>query len=190
MSKYFIILNGMSEKKNIAADLLKNMVIDLQQAMNGTLDGITDEVAAHMPPGKANPVAGIYAHLAMSEDFFVQLLLQGKPPLMQAKFKDKTGASEIQPTDWEKAYPAWLKNVKVDAAQLKTYYTAVQEETLEYVSSLEDKDLIREVDMTQFGMDKRPVGSVIGGLVIGHAYSLMGEIAALKGIQGLKGYPF
>lgn len=44
--------------------------------------------------------------------------------------------------------------------------------------------------MSAFGMGGRKLHSVLAGMVIGHAASIMGEISVLKGIQGLKGYPF
>jgi hypothetical protein len=44
--------------------------------------------------------------------------------------------------------------------------------------------------MSAMGMGKRKVYDFITNLISGHAYSIMGEIAVLKGIQGLKGYPF
>jgi hypothetical protein len=83
-----------------------------------------------------------------------------------------------------------LKEVKVDMKQMREYAKALYSASEEYVASLADKDLSREVDMSMFGMGKRKLGTVLGGLIIGHARDIMGEISAIKGIQGLKGYPF
>ncbi len=33
---------------------------------------------------------------------------------METTFKDKTGASELHPTEWTVAYPKWLKEVTID----------------------------------------------------------------------------
>lgn len=177
-------------KEKTAVNILLEQLKEAHQWLEGTMEGVTDEVAAFMPPGKANPIAGTYAHVVMSEDFFVHGLLQGKKPLMEASWKDKTGASELQPTEWEKAYPAWLKAVKIDVAKIRAYAKAVYEESETYLASLTDSDLEREIDMSMFGMGKRKTGSIIGGMIIGHARDIMGEISVLKGIQGLKGYPF
>jgi len=174
----------------VAVDFLLEQLKDAHQVTNGTIEGVTDEVASFMPPGKANPIAGLYAHALMSEDFFIHGLLQGKDPMFAASWKDKTGASEVQPTEWETAYPKWLKEVKVDMTQIREYAKALYSASEEYVASLTDKDLAREVDMSMFGMGKRKLGTVLGGLIIGHARDIMGEISAIKGIQGLKGYPF
>jgi len=39
-------------------------------------------------------------------------------------------------------------------------------------------------------MGKQTVGFVLDNVLLGHAYCHCGEISALKGIQGKKGYPF
>jgi hypothetical protein len=155
-----------------------------------TMEGVTNEIAAFMPPGKANPISGIFAHAVISEDFFIHMLLQGKQPLFLTTWKDKTGASEIQPTEWETAYPKWLKEVKVDVNQMKKYAEAVYASGEKYVATLSDEDLLKDIDVSSFGMGKRPLGSIFISMIYGHLRDLMGEISVLKGIQGLKGYPF
>ncbi len=173
-----------------AVAILLEQLKEAHKWTDETMKGVTDKVAAYMPPGKANPIAGTYAHLIMSEDFFTHMLIQQKPPLCQTKFKDKTGADSLQPTEWETQYPKWLREVKVNMKQFQKYAKAVNKASEAYVASLTDKDLLKPVDMSMFGMDKRPLHAVLTGYIIGHANAIMGEIAVLKGIQDLKGYPF
>lgn len=175
---------------NLATEILLNQLKAAHASLEQTMEGVTDEVAHFMPPGKANPIAGTYAHLVFSEDMFIHKFLMKTPPLMDVDFKDKTGASEIQPTDWEKAYPKWLREVKIDVKQFHEYAKAVFAKSEEYVASLTDADLEKDVDMSSFGMEPRKTYDFIANLISGHAYPIMGEIAVLKGIQGLKGYPF
>ncbi|HEX9059757.1 MAG TPA: hypothetical protein VF941_06235 [Clostridia bacterium] len=59
-----------------------------------------------------------------------------------------------------------------------------------YVASLTDEDLEKDVDMSSFGMETKKVYDFIANLISGHLYPITGEISVLKGIQGLKGYPF
>ena len=179
----------MSEKTK-AAKMLLELLKDAHKNFSATMQGVTEEVAHYQPAGKANPIAGTYAHLVFSEDFFIHMLIQGKSPLMETEFKDKTGASEIQPSEWEVAYPKWLKEVKLDLPQFEKYAKAVYEASEEYLDSLTDEDLEKQIDMSSFGMGDRPLHAILGGMVIGHSNSIMGEISVLKGIQGLKGYPF
>lgn len=172
---------------------VKYLLEGLQNAhtyMLQTMDGVTDEVAAFVPQGTANPIAGTYAHLIFSEDSFTQGFLKKEKPLFETNWKDKTGISELQPTDWIEAYPKWLKSVKVDITKVNEYAKAVFAETEKYVAGLTDEDLEKMVDLSAFGMGEKSVGNFIANLITGHANNIMGEVSVLKGIQGLKGYPF
>ena len=175
---------------SLSVQILSEQLKAAHSALEQTMEGVTDEVAHFMPPGKANPIAGTYAHLVFSEDLFMHNFLKKTPPLMERVFKDKTGASEHQPMDWEVAYPKWLKEVKVDIKQFRVYAKAVFAESEEYVESLTDADLEKDVDLSAFGMGTKKTHEFIANLISGHAYPIMGEISVLKGIQGLKGYPF
>ncbi len=175
---------------NLATEVLLNQLKAVHSSLEQTMDGVTNEVAHFMPPAKANPIAGTYAHLVFSEDLFVHNFLKKTPPLVDSTFKEKTGASETHPMEWVEAYPKWLKEVKIDVEKFRDYAKAVYAESEEYIASLTDKDLEKEVDMSAMGMGTKKTYDFIAGLISGHAYSIMGEIAVLKGIQGLKGYPF
>lgn len=176
--------------QNLAKEILLTQLKAAHSVLEGTLDGVTDEVLRFVPPGTANPIAGTYAHIVFSEDLFVQSFLKGEKPLMETDFKDKTGASALQPTEWEKEFPRWIKEVQLDMGKFHLYAKAVFLESEKYVSTLTDNDLQKEVDMSAFGMGSKKAYDFIANLISGHTYSIAGEIAVLKGIQGLKGYPF
>lgn len=175
---------------NLAVEILLNQLKAAHQTLELTMVDVTDEVAQYMPPGTANPIAGTYAHLVFSEDMFMHNFLKKTKPLMETTFKDKTGASEVQPAEWKVAYPKWLKEVKLDMKEFREYANAVFADTEEYVASLSEKDLEKDVDMSAFGMGERKTYDFIANLITGHVYPIMGEISVLKGIQGLKGFPF
>jgi hypothetical protein len=175
---------------NFGSEILLNQLKAAHGALEQTMEGVTDEVAHSMPPGTANPIAGVYAHLVFSEDLFIHSFLKETPPLLETKFKGKTGASEVHPTDWKVEYPRWLKEVHLDIKQFQKYTKAVFEESEKYVASLKDEDLKKDVDMSAWGMGTKKEYDFIANLISGHIYPTMGEISVLKGIQGLKGYPF
>jgi hypothetical protein len=50
--------------------------------------------------------------------------------------------------------------------------------------------LNKGVDMSAFGMGERKAYDFIGNIIISHIHQIMGEISVLKGVQGLKGFPF
>jgi len=59
-----------------------------------------------------------------------------------------------------------------------------------YLSNAPDTELDRPMDLSAVGMGTQPVGFVVNNAVFGRAFSHCGEISALKGVQGKKGYPF
>jgi hypothetical protein len=46
------------------------------------------------------------------------------------------------------------------------------------------------MDMSFVGMGILPLATVFAVVVVGHLNNLTGEISAVKGMNGLKGYPF
>lgn len=161
-----------------------------RQWMAGTMNGVTDEQAHHTPPGIANPLGATYAHLVVSEDMLVNGLLRGQPPLAATSWEGKTGLSEPMPwLDRWAEYGPWTRRVQIDLDALRAYAQAVFDNTDAYIASLSEEDLERKIDMSAAGMGEVPVAWVIGRLLIGHIDNECGEIACLKGIQGVRGYP-
>lgn len=172
-----------------AVSLLLAEVKSAHQYLEMTMDGVTNDVANKQPEGTANSIAATYAHIVAGEDMMVHGMLQQKQPLSAGEWKEKTGLSEPHPggdSDWSD-YPAWTKRVTIDVTKTREFAKAVYAATESYISSLKDEDLDKE--MEAWGM-KMNLGEFLGNMIVGHVNSIMGEIAVLKGIQGLKGYPF
>ena len=170
-------------------DAIKLLEIHLQAAhsvFDSTTADVTEESAHKGPFGTAGTVGSQMAHLVYDEDLIVSGMLAGKSPLSATTFAGKTGISDPQMA----IAPEWPKNVRVKLTEFRAYQKAVFAATDAYLAGLKESDLDRELDMTSFGMGKQNVGWAFGMLIIGHANNLAGEISALKGAQGLKGYPF
>ena len=171
--------------------VLSDQLEHAHQNFLATLNEVTDTVANFQPSGIANSIGSMWAHLVVSEDYFVAMIIAGGQPLVMTTWSEKTGLSEPHPMDnWATAYPAWTKNVRIDTAQLLGYTKAVFAASEEKISSL-TPELVEEMkDMSALGSGQMSVASILDGMVIGHCHDIMGEISALKGIQGLKGYPW
>jgi hypothetical protein len=78
----------------------------------------------------------------------------------------------------------------VDLSALRAYARAVASETDTWLAGLSDPELDRPMDLTGAGLGQHTWGSAIALLVANHLGTETGEIAALKGIQGARGYPF
>jgi hypothetical protein len=84
----------------------------------------------------------------------------------------------------------WYDTVQVDVAAAREYARAVGEASLEFISSADDAMLARPIDMSFIGAGSMPLSSVFEMFVVAHLNNLCGEIAAIKGVHGLRGYPF
>lgn len=174
-----------------ALQLIKDQLQNARENFENTCADITPDQLHADPGGKALPLGSLYAHLVMSEDVIVQGMLQKKAPLFEGEWKDKTGASAPLPAmdeNWSTNHEQWAKTVQIDWEKIKAYAQAVYAATDAYVASLTDEDLEKEVDLGAWG--KQKVAYLLYGFIIGHTNSLTGEISAIKGVHGAKGYPF
>jgi hypothetical protein len=150
------------------------------------MQDVTHEQAHWTPPGLANPLGATYAHAVCSEDVILHAILLGGSPLFAAQWKGDTGISAPQLG----AEFQWARDLEVDLPQARRYAEAVYQATEAYIRSLEEADLDREIDLTESGFGVRKVAWILSALIIAHQNNMAGEISCLKGLQGLKGYPF
>lgn len=173
--------------QNNTVSLLRQQFQMGHQFLEETVLGITAEHAHWTPPGKAQPLGANYAHVIVAEDGLISMLLKGTPPLMASDWADKTGMSEMPPQ--APPWNDWASRVQVDLDALHNYAQAVYEATDSYLASLSDEDLNRPLDLSAVGLGQQTVGAFLSILVF-NIHTHTGEIACLKGLQGLQGYPF
>jgi hypothetical protein len=174
------------------AALLRSIVADARNVLDGTIADVTQAQAEFAPPGIANPLGATYAHVVWSEDMVVQGMLRQLPPLFASTWAGRTGLSEPMPApgpQWAD-YAAWTRRVKIDLQALRQYAAAVAAETDAWIATLGDADVDRPLDLSGVGFGHKTVGTAIALLVAHHLGTETGEIAVLKGIQGARGYPF
>lgn len=154
------------------------------RASNGWLESIvrdvTPEQAAWQPPGQANSIARTYMHIVRNFDedlnqrFFQRALLSDGP------WRGRTGLPP-GPCEWE-------PDVVIDWQALHEYGRAMSAFVIETVAALTEDDLRRRVEMgANFGGVWDGI-DVIRLTVGRHVWMHGGEIACLKGLQGLDGY--
>ena len=78
--------------------------------------------------------------------------------------------------------------MRVDLDTARAYAQAVYASTSAYLDTATDEDLSRIVDMSAVGFGDQPVSFLIGLLLL-NIHNHCGEISAIKGINGLQGYP-
>ncbi len=174
-----------------AITLLREQLQNARESFEGTASTINTEDMHKDPGGKALPLGALWAHLVLSEDMTIQMFLQGKSPLYESDWKEKLGISEPMPamdSNWETTHEAWAKRVQVDLPLFREYEKAVYKKTEEYLSGLQNDDLEKEVDLGAWG--KKTVCYMLYAFIIAHTNMLSGEMSAVKGVHGAKGYAF
>ncbi|MGD2178792.1 MAG: DinB family protein [Anaerolineae bacterium] len=162
-----------------AFDLLEQVVSDL-----------TQEEADWMPPGMANPIGALYWHTISYVDQLVHDWAIGEPPLKQtAGWEEKVviAAPPKDPEDPMGDLRAIRQGLRVDLPALHDYAGATAQALQDWLASLTPEDLDRTIETT---IGELNVAQMLGSYVIWHINVHCGEIAALKGCQGLHGYPW
>jgi hypothetical protein len=147
--------------------------------VNMCLDGMDDAQFNFKPPGTANPPAKTAVHLGASLDFFINAALAGGQmqwPAVAAEYGLPANSMEI-----------WKFDRPIPVAPVVEFNHRMQKMTLDYVSGLREADFDRVVETQFFG--KQTVAFFLHLSTV-HAVGHAGDIAAIKGLQGLKGLPF
>lgn len=164
-----------------AIELLRGQFKASHQFLDMTIADCTEEAANRKDEGwNIKPICTIYAHIAGSEDVMVNTMIRGGEPLLvRDGWGEKLGIANPSLSE--------LDSVTAPLSAIREYAAAVFKETDDYLSSGPEAELEREID-TPIG--KMPAISFLANITATHCPSHLGEIAALKGVQGLKGLPF
>jgi len=164
-------------------DYFKNAVKAVHKDCVEAVQGLTDEQLHFRPMDKNNHIAFIIWHLIRTEDLVMNLLLQKKPPIWNAEEWDKKleMESRSQGTGMtaEQAAAVRIKDIK----EFIKYMDSASRATEAYLETLKDEQLAEIQDLGALG--KRSMYDLLGGLVINHAAGHLGEIAYIKGLQGM-----
>lgn len=156
--------------------------------LNQVTSDLTQEQADWQPPGIANPIGATYWHAVTSTDGIVHRWCMGRSPLQESEeWEGKLLTTTAQEPERGGDYHAYMRAIRVDLAALHEYTQAVSEAIQTWLCNLEPQDLERKLE-TPVG--ELSLAEVMETFVIWHINAHCGEIAALKGCQGVQGYPF
>jgi hypothetical protein len=83
----------------------------------------------------------------------------------------------------------WARGVQIDLPTLRGYAQAVYANTDAYLANMTPEEWNRPLDLTAVGMGQSTVSELLTNILLDGA-AHCGEISAVKGLQGLQGYPF
>jgi hypothetical protein len=181
-----------ADGKLTAAMVLTGAIKQAHWLLNATFGEVDDELANRKPPGQANPLGTAYAHVAYAEDVVVNALCQNEQPLFGTTFRDRTGVDRMMPMPGfvKGDLEDWFRSAIVEVQPMLAYAAEVFSRTEEFVAGTDDAFLTNRIDLSDMGLGEKPLADVIMLLVVQHCDNLAGEISAVKGVFGLKGYPF
>jgi hypothetical protein len=186
----------------LAYDHLENVVSEL-----------TQEQVDWLPPGNANTIGSLYWHIAGYVDQIVHewCMAPFKQITIEEWFEAKRAKMELgmgqvplrHSAGWQEKVvialppenpedPYWdVRNVReglrVDLPALHDYAHATAQTVQGWLASITPEDLERTLPTPIGDYD---LGRFLEYFVIWHINTHCGEIAAIKGCQGLKGYPW
>jgi uncharacterized damage-inducible protein DinB len=154
-------------------ELLQFSVETAFEILSSVTADLTQQQADWRPPGTANTIASVYSHILTYVDHYVRNYFEeGKP----------------QPLTVESRPPElWMHDVQADLSELHAYAVQARSTAQNWLSSLTPKDLERR-ELTTAG--EMNLAQAVQAFIVWHISAHCGEIAALKGCQGLKGYPW
>jgi len=147
---------------------------------------LTQQQADWIPPGIANPIGALYWHTISGADQIVHEWGQGEEPLGQRDGWHQRVLLTGAPSGGQESLEE-MQAMRVDLPVLHEYARTVAEAAQNWLASLQPEDLEREV---QTPIGNLNLAQLLDTFVIWHINAHCGEISALKGCQGAKGYPF
>jgi hypothetical protein len=164
-------------------EYIQHQIASARRLSDAVVQGLTDEQFNWTPPGTANPIRALLVHLLAAEDLCIHSVFQGKPTLWQSdSWGAKIGLSSVPGVDdWQEA-----KSSTLTLQPVLAYQAAVRAAADDYFAKVTPSELERQVKF--FGND-RPVADVLC-ITLGHSLCHAGEMAAIKGVRGDKGWPF
>ena len=169
-----------------ALDLLRHQVKQSYAWLELMVSDVSQKQANWHPPGTANSIGAVYAHLMITADVGFNSQLHGGMPLIASDWAGRVGLSEMYPAgDWGQ----WALRVRVDWDAFRRYAREVHRCVERYLASLSTAELERRVDMSARGLGIWKGLDVYNVHGIYHPRLHGGEIACLKGLQGGHGLP-
>ena len=169
-------------------ELLQHSMGTALRILGQVTEDLTQEQADWQPPGIANPIGATYWHTMTGADEIVHRWALGQEPLRQRDaWDDRVLTVSVPEPEHGGDYLAYMQGIRVDLPALHDYAKAVSEALQGWLASLTPEDLERTIE-TPLG--EYTLAQMLDIFIVWHINSHCGEISALKGCQGARGYPF
>lgn len=169
-----------------SVDTVKTAFAGAHMWFEGTVADITAEQSEARPPGQCHSITELIAHVLHCEDHMLAAFVVGTDSLWEREhWSAKTGLPLLVDLPDRP-----VSSAAADPGLLRDYGRKVFAQTDACLSGLTPAQLEGDVDLSGAGMGKMPLATFLLTMLLGNTYAHTGEISALKGIAGAKGYPF
>ena len=167
-----------------ARDLLRDQFKTMHQFLDMTIADCTPEVVEKKDDAwTINKIGSLYAHIVLAEDMMVGGMGKGGDTVLKSDgWEEKLGVDSASARQDEA-----LAGLEIDLDVFREFAKAVGATTDEFLANASDEQLEKEIDGPT---GKQPYITFLANIGVTHVAGHWGEIAALKGVQGLKGLPF
>lgn len=131
------------------------------------------------------PIAFVLWHYVRTEDNIIQFVLQRKPTVwIEGGWDKKFGLHPTAQGTGMSLVDA--QNLRLDPKEdFQSYMNAVWDATAAYLATADDEFLKQNTTVKPLG--EMPIQNAIGNMCLTHGFMHLGEIAHLRGLQGLRG---
>ena len=161
--------------------LLRREFALMRHHVTGIIQELTKDELIWVPPGLANSIGTTILHVLTGEDRLILSVLQGKPSLWEAdRWYEQIGVMRlpVRGDDW-----TGVDLISLQVPAVFIYAQVVEQATTNYLQHLNDNNLEERVDV--YGQEQTRAEALFS--IIIHNTSHAGEIAALKGLQVIRG---
>jgi len=166
-------------------DFIRSSLKQMHNTYDDAIADLTPDQMRWRANDNGHPISFILWHYVRTEDNIIQFVLQRKPTVwLEEGWDQKFNLHRTaQGTGMSLADAQGLRLEPKEDFQ--TYMKAVWNATDAYLASADDDFLQQKTTVKPLG--EMPILNAIGNMCLTHGFTHIGEIAHLRGLQGLKG---
>ncbi len=164
-------------------DVLIDGISQMNEWMDGALDGLTPEQVNFLPAGNALSIGFNAWHVFRTQDNITNFVFRKQPPIWMAQgYLEKLGLPKVEQGTGMEMETA--RNIQIaDLALLREYGQAAGKDCVAYLKDV-DMDSLNEVQMIK-PLGEMPRWKVFRQVCMTHGFMHLGEVNAVKGQLGL-----
>lgn len=168
-----------------AIEFIRSSLGQMHNAYNDATGDLTPEQIHWRANDNGCPIAFVLWHYVRTEDNIFQFVLQRKPTLwLEGGWDQKFGLERIAQGTGMSLQEAQALRINPKEA-FQEYMRSVWQASEAFLTDRDDAYLEQTTTVKPLG--EMPIRNAIGNMCLTHGFTHLGEIAHLRGLQGLRG---